>query len=93
MRTAAGSRPELERLGRSATLSREDPPPEIFIALPKRFRMCKIDHFNRKTVGLDTGFRCVIETEFTDRHLLNLKASRVAECKTWPVPCVTPQDG
>ena len=61
MRTVAGSQLDLEHLGRSATPSRPRTSLSEFYGTTEAFRICEIGYFNRKTVGLDTCFRCVIE--------------------------------
>ena len=68
MRTVAGSRLGLERLrrgdlGRSADAKPAPPETNPFLKLSRAeaLRVQEIGYFNRRTVGLDTDARCVIE--------------------------------
>jgi hypothetical protein len=68
MRTVAGSRLGLERLrrgdlGRSADAKPAPPETNPFLKLSRAeaLRIHEIGYFNRRTVGLDTDARCVIE--------------------------------
>jgi MalK OB fold domain len=63
MRRVAGLRREVESLGQSAA-AKPRPQRALFRALARveqLFFALEIGHFNRKTTGLDTSGRCVIE--------------------------------